>query len=131
MWTVSVYAFRRGGWEERLTAVGFLANSYLTLMVIVPDGNQYHRVEALVLSIDIIFLVQLILTALRSRRFWPMWLAAMQGMTILAHLLPLMPHALPIIYRDATALWSYPMWFVLALAVGNRPAQQARYGDSE
>lgn len=117
MWAVTIYAFRRGGWEEKLAASGAVANSYLTVLLLRPAEISYRGVEYAVLDIDLIFFSLLIFIAIRSRKFWPMWIAAITAMTVMAHLLPLMPGSSRLLYANATALWSYPMWIMLAVAV--------------
>lgn len=124
MWAVCFYAFRRGGRDERLAVVGIILNSYLTLLVVSPVAVRFRHVELPIVVVDFALLLLLQFIALRSRKFWPLWLAAMQAVAMMAHFAPLMPHMLPAAYANASALWSYPMLTVLALAVRRHPARR-------
>lgn len=116
MWLVTIYAVRRGGWEEKTASVVLVVNSYLTVLLISPVDKSYHSIEYAVLKIDLAYLIMMTFVAFISRKFWPMWIAAMAAMVVIAHLLPLMPRFSPFLYSRAEALWSYPMWIVLAIA---------------
>ncbi len=116
MWVVTVYAFRRGGWAEKLAATGIVINSYISPLVQSPDGMRFRQVEVSVALVDLALLFLLILIALRSRKFWPLWLTAFQGVTVLAHLAPY-AHVSPYVYWRAASLWSWVMWAVLGVGV--------------
>lgn len=117
MWVVTVYAFRRGGWEERLCASGGVVASYLTPLLMSSYESMYRHLEVEVMFIDIGYLLLMVSIALGSRKFWPMWVVAMIGQTVLAHLLAFMPYNIPLVYREATVFWSYPKWIALAFAI--------------
>ncbi len=117
MWAVTVYAFRRGSWVERTAAAGVVINTYLSVLLVSPKDRAYRQIEVQVAMIDLVLFVIALLMALRSRKYWPLWFAAMQGVGLLAHLAPLVPGMLPSTYYNAVALWGYPMLIVLALGV--------------
>lgn len=117
MWSVCLYAFFRGGWAERVTAGGILIASYVTVLVLSPLAVRYQFVEMPVMVVDIVLLLVLVGISLKSEKFWPLWLTAMQGLTILSHLAPYVPHVLPWAYGNAVAIWIYPMLIVLGFAV--------------
>ncbi|WP_156405263.1 hypothetical protein [Sphingomonas sp. Root710] len=119
MWSVFIYAFRRGGWEEKLAITGVTVSAYLSVLLREPSEDPFGQVEVQVLSVDIALLVILLIVAFPSRKYWPLWVVAMQGMTLLAHFLPLMPNMLPWTYYNAEALWSYPTLVVLAFGIYN------------
>lgn len=116
MWIVTIYAFRRGGRAEKLAASGIVANSYLTALVVSPVDTMYRQIERSVALLDLGLLFLLGSIALLSRKFWPMWIAAIQGVAVLGHLAPYV-HASPWVYNRAVALWSWVMWIVLGFAV--------------
>ncbi len=115
IWTIFVYALRRGSWAERLAAGGIIANAYLTVLVI--SANRFTHLETAVMLVDAALLLLLIYIALRSDRYWPLWMAAMHGLTMLAHLSPYVPHMQPLGYWRAAASWSWPMLIVLVLGI--------------
>lgn len=124
MWAVTLYAFRKGGWEERLAAMSSVAGSYLSALVANANGS-FQRFEGPMALVDMGSLCLLIVIAMRSNRFWPLWLAAIQGVSVLGHLAPLIPNMQPATSYNAVALWSYPWWIILAFAVRNHSRHKA------
>lgn len=109
-----VYAFIRGGRDERLVAIVCLFASVLTSFVLSPWSQRYSQIESGELLVDLVVLGAFIAVALRSDRFWPLWVAGLQLTSSLAHLmkgvhLDLMPQA----YAAATKFWSYPILFII------------------
>lgn len=119
MWAVTVYAFRRGGWTERFAASCTMIASYLSALVVSPVDDMFRHVEVKMATVDFSLFLLLWIIGLRSDRFWPMWLAAIQGVTVLAHAAPLLPHMSPFAVDRAVALWSWPQWIILAFGVRN------------
>lgn len=89
MWIVTVYAFRRGRWEERLCAAGGVVASYLTPLLVSPYERMYRQLEIEVMLIDLSYF----------------------------HLLVYMPQGIPFVYYNSTVFWSYPKWIILALVI--------------
>lgn len=124
MWVAAFYAFRKGGWEERLVAISMIIGSYTSALVASPYGSFRH-VEGSVALVDLCLLCSLQFIALRSDKFWPLWIAAVQGVTVLGHLAPLIPNMQPSTSYNAVSLWSYPSWILLAFAVRNHSRRRA------
>ena len=66
--------------------------------------------------VDLVVVAGFIAVALRSRRFWPLWVAGLQLTTSLGHILKgidqdLMPRA----YGAALQFWSYPILLIVAV----------------
>lgn len=120
MWTVTIYAFQRGGWTERLAAAGIVIDSYLSVLVVSSVDSVFRHVEVPMAIVDFCLFLLLCSIGLSSNKFWPLWLGAMQGVTVLAHAAPLMPDMSPYAVQRAVALWSWPMWIILAFAVRSR-----------
>ncbi|KRB86001.1 hypothetical protein ASE00_04440 [Sphingomonas sp. Root710] len=135
MWGVCLYAFRRGGWAERSAAVGIVVNSYMTTaatMFLTSSATRYHRLEVSIMLVDLGLLLVLLYVTIRSDKFWPLWLTAMQSLVVLAHLAPYVPHMIPWGYWRAVAVWSWPMLVVLAFAIHRHtPRRSAGSGLSE
>jgi len=117
MWGVCLYAFFRGGRAERLAAAGLLIATYSTALVASPMASRFQGVEMPIMLVDGAFFLLLAGISLKTEKFWPLWLTAMQGLTVLSHLAPYVPHVLPWAYGNALAVWSYPMLIVLGLMV--------------
>ena len=120
------YAILRGGREERTAALACLAASIATQFVVAPLQLRYSQVEYGALGIDLAMLGLFTALALRSGRFWPLWVAGLQLTASMAHLLKavqldLLPHA----YAAAIRFWAYPILLILVAATwrGNRRAE--------
>lgn len=117
------YALMRGQGDERLTAAVCIAASILTPIVLSPIAERYARIESGELLIDCAVLAAFTLVALRSDRFWPLWLAGLQLPTSLAHFLKAVHlDMMPSAYAVAERFWSYPILIILAVGTwrGNR-----------
>jgi len=114
---VCLYAWFRGGRDERLVAATCLAGTAATMLVISPLRHRYSGVEAGLMLVDLAVLAGFIAVALRSKRFWPLWVAGLQLTTSLGHILKGLDQDLvPRAYGAALQFWSYPI--LLLLAVG-------------
>jgi hypothetical protein len=114
---VALYALFRGSRDERQVAVICLLGAVATHLVISPLAARFESVEAPVLFVDLAVFAGFLLVALRSDRFWPLWVAGLQLTAIIGHLLKGMhSDLLPRAYGAALVFWAYPI--VLILAVG-------------
>ena len=73
-------------------------------------------VEVGVFVVDAATFAAFTFLALRSERFWPLWLAGLQLTTVFAHMLKaiqldLMPHA----YAAAARFWVYPIFLIIVV----------------
>jgi hypothetical protein len=114
MWSSCIYAIMRGGRSERIVAITFLIATGLSELVVSPYGIRYRHVETGLVAIDLTLFAIFFGVALFSRKFWPLWITAMQGVALLAQFSPLMPLVGPQAYGNAIALWSWPMMILLA-----------------
>jgi hypothetical protein len=78
--------------------------------------------------VDTLTFVGFTLIALRSERFWPLWLAGLQLTTVFSHLLKaiqldLMPQA----YAAAARFWVYPIFMIIV--VGTWRASRRRMSE--
>ena len=110
------YALWRGRADERLTAMVCIAASLASLVLMGPVRLRYSNIEIGVLVVDILTLIAFIYVALRSDRFWPLWVSGLQLTTSIAHLLKaLEPNLLPLAYAAAGRSWGYPILIILAI----------------
>lgn len=126
MWGVAVYAFYRGGWEERLCSAAFVTGSYASLLLRSPHGSAFRHLEFQVMLVDSSFFLLMAIIASLSKKYWPMWVTAMTALTLLEHFLPYMPHMDPDVYFLATIAWSYPMWIIIAIGVQRHSLTRSR-----
>jgi len=124
------YAFIRGGRDERVVAIVSAAASIITAFVLSPWGERYSQIEAGEMLVDLTVLAAFVAVALRSDRFWPLWVAGLQLTSSLAHLMKgihieLMPQA----YAAATKFWSYPI--LVIIIVGTWRSHNRARGDRQ
>ncbi len=106
----------RGRSDERIVAAVCLLATFTTRFAISPIQVRYTSVEGGLLMIDLLVLLAFISIALKSHRFWPLWVAGLQLTVCVSHVIKfadidLVPRA----YAAAAALWSYPILLVLAI----------------
>lgn len=113
---VCVYAWWRGGSDERMVAAACLSGTVATLLVVSPLRERYSGVEEGLLLVDLAVLAGFVTVALRSNRFWPLWVAGLQLTTSLGHILKgIDQDLLPQAYGAALQFWSYPILLILAV----------------
>ena len=111
---IVLYAFLRGGREERIVAALCLAGAVLSKLVVSPLTERYGEMELGVLVVDISLFAGFVAIALRSERFWPLWVAGLQLTTIVGHFMKALNEEL--FYRSygaAIGVWSYPILLIL------------------
>jgi hypothetical protein len=114
--SVVVYAFARGGRSERAGAVIALAAALLSHAALSPMGSRFAEVELSVLAVDVAVLLAFVTLALKSERYWPIWIAALQLIGVLAHIAKLAdPSMMRTGYAFIMAFWSYPMLALIAI----------------
>ncbi|HEU0310960.1 MAG TPA: hypothetical protein VFR36_07070, partial [Sphingomicrobium sp.] len=84
---VCIYAWWRGGSDERIVAATCLAGTVATMLAISPLHQRYSGVEEGLLLVDLAVLAGFVAVALRSERFWPLWVAGLQLTTSIGHAL--------------------------------------------
>ena len=110
------YALWRGRSDERVVATACLLASLATRFAVSPLQVRYASIESGLLMIDLLLLLVFIWIALRSDRFWPLWVAGLQLTNSFSHVMKLVDfELLPRAYGAAAALWSYPILAVLAI----------------
>lgn len=124
------YALWRGRADERIAAAACILAVVATKFVVSPLSSRYSGVEIGLLAIDLVMLGVFIAIALRSDRFWPLWIAGLQLTGSTAHLmkqihLDLLPKA----YGAAAALWSYPILLILLIGTWRGYRRRLAQGD--
>lgn len=110
----SAVAWKWGGLDERLAAGGFII---ATLSSNLANQSHYLHTEMGVLTIDVMLLIGLLVLALRSDRFWPMWATAFQLVGTTVHFASMTETGdFAWAYAVGLIFWSYPV--LIALIVG-------------
>jgi hypothetical protein len=120
---VVLYALLRGSRDERHVALICLVGAVLTTLVLSPLAERFESVETPVMLVDLAVLAGFIAVALRSERFWPLWISGLQLTTIMGHVLKEVDlDLLPRAYGAALNFWAYPI--ILILAIGTWRTQR-------
>jgi hypothetical protein len=108
------YALWRGRSDERIAAIVCLLATVATRLAISPLSVRYTDLEIGLLLIDAAVLAAFIAIALRSQRFWPLWVAGLQLTNSMAHLMKVVEFDLvPKAYAAAAMFWSYPILLII------------------
>jgi hypothetical protein len=106
-----------GGKPEKIVAIVYFLGSILSAIMQGMSKLNYSHLELGVLIVDLVGLGIFIWLAIVSNRFWPIWMSAMQIITVLSHLpVAIRADVIPWAYWRAISLWSYPMLLLLAMA---------------
>jgi len=110
------YALTLGRSDERIVGAVCVIASVVTAFALSPWRQRYSGVETGELLIDTVTLGAFVFVALRSQRFWPLWVAGLQLTTSMSHMLKAVDVGLvPQAYAAAEKFWSYPILLILAI----------------
>ena len=77
--------------------------------------------------VDLAVLACFVVVALRSDRFWPLWVAGLQLTTSIGHLLKgIDQDLLPRAYGAALQFWSYPILLILVAGTWRRHRRETQ-----
>lgn len=128
MATCWIYAMVRGGAPERLGATILVTFSLLTAAAI-PNNASFHFLESGALTVDLLCLIAFIVLALRSDRFWPLWVAALQLLGVASHGVKFSePDLIPTTYAFMLSVWSYPMIAIMIAGTARHRARLRKFG---
>lgn len=123
---VALYAFLRGSRDERIVGAILVVGVFATHLAWSPLSQRFGGLETGVMAVDVIVFVGFLWVALRSVRFWPLWIAALQLTTLLGHVLKAIESDLfSRAYGAALMFWGYPILLILAIGTwrGQRRSQ--------
>lgn len=127
----SAYAFWRGGAPERIGAAILLGGVLLTALVIPPAPRRYDAIQWPVFFVDAGALIALLALAMLSKRYWPLWLTAIQILQVLSHFSRLLPGVISLVYAMATSLLMYPSVALLVIATWRHRRRLKIYGTDD
>jgi hypothetical protein len=115
------YALLRGKTDARIVALVCIVANFASYAVV----SRYASVETGVLIVDLLTFLAFTCVALRSDRFWPLWISGLQLTTSLGHLTKAIETELmPLAYAAALRFWSYPILIILAVGVWRSQRRQ-------
>jgi hypothetical protein len=114
---VVLLAFVRGRRDEQMAALTCVVGTALTVAVSHILQDRFTRFDAAAFGIDVLVLAAFLFIALRSDRFWPLWVSGLQLVATTVHLLKILdPGLMQFVFAAALAFWSYPI--LLFIGVG-------------
>lgn len=120
------YALWVGGAPERATALVFVGAAMASYAV---PYSGFHVVEAPLFLIDLLTLLALVLIAMTANRFWPLYVAAIQLLTVAVHAVKAYQPALAFwMYGGALGKMAYPTLILLAVGAIRHRNRMARFG---
>ena len=115
-------AWWRGRFDERAAALLCVGGTALTVLVgnaLDIHSSGFHLAA---FAVDGAIFLAFLVIALRSERFWPIWVAGLQLTTVSVHLLMIFAPDLPgAIFGTALAFWSYPIILFIAIGAWRTP----------
>lgn len=122
-----LYAFVAGGRPERLGAAAYAAACVASHLLYSAPALKFRAVETGVFIVDIIVFAVFIALALRADRLWPIWVSALLGLGVMAHLGRLAgPGTMPWAYQIVMSVWSYPILALIAAGTFNHRRRTKR-----
>jgi hypothetical protein len=107
-------AFWKGRNGEKWTAAMLMVAAVASSVF---ETRLFYGTETGVLIVDLMLLAYLLVLALQSDRFWPLWAAGFQIVGTSIHLASIVDSEIwPAAYATAQVFWAYPV--LLALGVG-------------
>jgi hypothetical protein len=67
--SVFIYAFRRGGWEKKLTLASVTICPYLSMLLPNPSETRFHQVEVQIAYVDAALFPEFQIIAFLSRKY--------------------------------------------------------------
>lgn len=124
-----LYALLRGGGPERIGAGIFIAATVLTAVAASSSRPGFQSMEVGILLVDTMMFVAFLMLAVRSGRFWPLWMTGLQAVQVAGHAARLVdPEMIPWAYAVAQGFWSYPMMAILALGTWRHQGRLQKSG---
>lgn len=116
----------RGGRPEIFGMLLVTVGSILSTLLVSDLGLRFRNTESWMFAADVMMLITFVILALMTTRYWPMWVASFQAITVLTHLAEsALPNAVPRGYSLLQGFWVYPMFVAILLgAYGHQKARQ-------
>lgn len=124
------YTVARGAAPERIGAAILAIGSALSLALVSTGPHRFQSVEYGVLIVDVPVFIAYAILASRADRFWPIWVTALIGVEVLAHLgrWSAGSDISRWVYAISIIIWSYPIIAIIAIGTFGHQRRLARIG---
>ncbi len=110
------YALIAGQMAGRLTAMLFIAASFL--MPLVDTAMTWQTTVPAAFVVDGLVFLALWLLAISFNRWWLIWCAGLQLVTVATHISTIVsPVFTPLVYQSIAQFWSIPILLVMAFGI--------------
>lgn len=121
-WTMAIascgYAAILGGWEGKWTTAIIAFASVATLAADQGLQLHWHSTNMFVFTVDLLAFVGMYLIAAKSKRWWPLWVAAFQLNSIAAHIATIIsPEFSALVYHGFEGLWALPGQMIMVFGI--------------
>jgi hypothetical protein len=116
-WAVCGSALWKGGWAERVVAAGFVIN---WIAVALLKDRHYAGPQWAAFAIDTAYLAVIIVVAMWSGRYWPLFAAAFQLLGVVTHIASALDrHLSAWAYITGNVIWSYLLLGAIGIGTWN------------
>lgn len=124
---VTIYAFRFGGWPERLVGGAMVLALVAGWLLPFHPKLSYRTVEVWRMVVDTTLWGVVSVVALAADRFWPIWMAAVALLAIGIHGIRAYDQSLlPIAYYQLIDWLAYPMLAILVIGTRRHSRRSRR-----
>lgn len=130
--STSGYALIWGGAPERLASLILLTGAVGSVLTARPFEMRFRGIEPGILLCDMLVFAALLIVALRSTRFWPIWIAGLLGSELFVDILrSVVPHVVPVVFMLAIDLWSWAIQIILFAGTVRHQMRLKRFGTDD
>ncbi|MEP3227084.1 MAG: hypothetical protein ABJO01_13990 [Parasphingorhabdus sp.] len=116
----TAYALWRGGAPERAVAGSYFSIWLLDQALHFVYASDFTELDPGHLVIDLLIWVAFFTVAMRAKRFWPLWLASLQTIAVVAHSAKFLDVTIaPRAYLTMQIASSFPVLILLAFGTYN------------
>lgn len=114
---VCLHAVIMGGRFGRWGAGLYMGAVFLSALVTMP-GTTWRQTNLPLLAVDCLYLISLYVLAIKSRRYWPIWSAGFQLLSVLTSIATIFdPTTPPQLYRAIETCWSIPIFTTMTIGI--------------
>lgn len=131
-WSMSIaacgYAFLLGGWEGRSTTLIIIVATLATMASNRLLDIHWYSTNQIMLVVDLLTFIAMYVVAARSGRWWPLWVAAFQLNSVVAHIATMIsPEFSALVYHGYEGMWAIPGQLVMIFGIYRDRERSSRH----